>query len=64
MSAIIDGYNEYVPPASLQSYLDCYWSYVTDTATISSSIKPIIPDGCIDIIFDLNLPKTLKTFAP
>jgi hypothetical protein len=63
MSAITNGYNEYTPPASLQSYIDCYWSYVTDTATISSHNKPIIPDGCIDIIFDLNHPKTLMSFV-
>ena len=63
MSSIIDGYNEYIPPASLQTYLDCYWSYVTNTASISSHKKPIIPDGCIDIIFDLNHPTTLKSFV-
>jgi AraC-like DNA-binding protein len=63
MSAIINGYNEYIPPASLQLYLDCYWSYVTDTAAISSHKKPIIPDGCIDIIFDLNHPTNLKSFV-
>ncbi len=62
MSAIINGYNEYTPPTYLQSYLDCYWSYVTEPAAISSHKKPIIPDGCIDIIFDLNQPTNLKSF--
>ncbi len=63
MSAILTGYNEYTPQASLQSYLDCYWSYVTDTATILSHKKKIIPDGCIDVIFDLNYPTTLNSFV-
>lgn len=63
MTSIFKGYNEYAPPAGLQSYLNCYWSYVTDPATISLNKKPIIPDGCIDIIFDLNNPKTLKSFV-
>ena len=63
MTAILNGYNEYTPPANLQAYLDCYWSYVTDSAAISLNKKPIIPDGCIDIIFDLNHPTTLKSFV-
>lgn len=63
MDAIIDGYNEYVPPASLQSYLDCYWSYAIDAATLLLYKKPIIPDGCIDIIFDLNHSAILKSFV-
>jgi AraC-like DNA-binding protein len=63
MSAILYGYNEYIPPASLQSFLDCYWSYVADTATMLSHEKPIIPDGCIDIIFDLNHSAILKSFV-
>ncbi len=63
MVTISSDYNEYIPPTSLQSYLDCYWSYITNTATILSHKKPIIPDGCIDIIFDLNHPTTLKSFV-
>ncbi len=63
MSAILNSYNEYTPQASLQSYLDCYWSYKTDTAPILSHKKPIIPDGCIDIIFDLNYPTSLNSFV-
>ena len=63
MSAILNCYNEYIPPAGLESYIDCYWSYVTDAATILSNTKPIIPDGCIDIIFDLNHSAILKSFV-
>lgn len=63
MPETLNGYNEYTPPASLQSYLDCYWSYVTDSVTNSSHKKPIIPDGCIDIIFDLNHPTALNSFV-
>ncbi|MCP4747549.1 MAG: AraC family transcriptional regulator [Desulfobacteraceae bacterium] len=63
MTAIIDGYKEYIPPVHLQLYLDCYWSYAADPATVSLNKKPIIPDGCIDIIFDLNHTATLKSFV-
>lgn len=63
MTAILPGYNEYIPPVGLQSFLDCCWSYVVDTATILSNNQPIIPDGCIDVIFDLNNPRTLQSFV-
>ncbi len=63
MGSIIKGYNEYDPPAGLRAYIDRYWSYATDSATISSNSPLIIPDGCIDIIFDLNQPATLKSFV-
>jgi len=46
-------YNEYDPPPVLKPYLDCYWSYFAGTSSALLHAKPIIPDGCIDIIFDL-----------
>ncbi len=63
MTEIIYGYNEYEPSAGLQPYLDCLWSYVADSSAISLNKKAIIPDGCIDIIFDLNRPPALKSFV-
>ncbi len=47
-------YNEYDPPPILKPYLDCYWSYSASTTLNLLHAKPIIPDGCIDIIFDLT----------
>jgi AraC-like DNA-binding protein len=63
MSTVITGYNEYTPPTNLRSYLDCYWSYVADTEIFLSHKQLIIPDGCVDIIFDLNPQTTLKSFV-
>ncbi len=63
MASIINGYNEYPPSANLRAYLDCYWSYVADTTVLLSHKTPIIPDGCVDIIFDLNPRTNLKSFV-
>ncbi len=63
MGSIIKGYNEYKPPTGLRAYIDRYWSYATDASTISLNNPVIIPDGCIDIIFDLTQPATLKSFV-
>ena len=53
MSTDQQNYNEYEPPLILKPYLDCYWSYTAGTSSALLHAKPIIPDGCIDIIFDL-----------
>ena len=63
MSTTKKGYEEYEPPPILQSYLDCYWSYCTESPSLFLNTKPIIPDGCIDIIFDLSRPATIKSFV-
>lgn len=58
------GYKEYEPPVSLKPYLVCYWSYFLEPSNITiESPPPIIPDGCIDIIFDLNCPINLNSFV-
>lgn len=50
-------YQEYAPQSVLQSTVACYWSstfQVNSTALTHTSAYRIIPDGCIDIIFDLD----------
>lgn len=57
-------YREYEPSLSLQPFLYCYWSYSADLSTgILVDINPVIPDGCVDIIFDLNLPTQSQCFV-
>ena len=59
-----NSYREYEPPPRLQPFLQCYWSYSADFSTESQiDTNPIIPDGCIDIIFDLNLPTQSQCFV-
>lgn len=44
-------YNEYSPAYSLAEYVACFWSV---NATCSNAPHRILPDGCIDILFDYN----------
>jgi AraC-like DNA-binding protein len=57
-------YQEYKPSSGLQQFIKCYWSYTIDFSTgIPDEINPVIPDGCVDIIFDLNLPYQSQCFV-
>jgi AraC-like DNA-binding protein len=57
-------YREYKPSPGLQHILKCCWSYSADFSTgIPGDINPVIPDGCVDIIFDLNLPTQSQCFV-
>jgi hypothetical protein len=57
-------YREYKPFPGLQHILKCYWSYSADlSAGIPDDINPVIPDGCVDIVFDLNLPTQSQCFV-
>lgn len=61
-SVIIDsGYKEYLPSKELRSYIACYWESNRERnySTINGDAKRVVPDGCVDIIFDakgLNAP--------
>jgi AraC-like DNA-binding protein len=44
-------YREYLPAPALRPYVACYW---TSTAPGASSSHRVLPDGCIDILFDLT----------
>ncbi len=63
MTLKLNGYKEYEPPANLKPYLFCYWSYFIESLNMTEFITPIIPDGCIDIIFDLNCPSSFNRFV-
>lgn len=46
-------YREYAPCKSLEKYIACYWTSETGAVT-SQQWNRVIPDGCVDIIFDLK----------
>lgn len=52
-------YREYLPSRSLESYVACYWT-VDFHASDMNKMHRIIPDGCVDIIFDLRSPSFSK----
>ena len=45
---------EYVPCEYLQPYISCYWTMTSEIELEEPILHRVIPDGCIDIIFDLN----------
>lgn len=47
-------YREYVPAAALRPYVECFW-----LASAPPPVAPrrVLPDGCIDVLFDLHGPR-------
>ncbi|VFQ46816.1 helix-turn-helix domain-containing protein [Desulfoluna butyratoxydans] len=56
-------YAEYRPHPLLASLIDCYWSCRVLCRERLSARKPVIPDGCVDIIFDLEPAAPLRCFV-
>ncbi|WP_082232786.1 AraC family transcriptional regulator [Halobacillus massiliensis] len=52
-------YREYAPNPMLHQYVACYWS-LNYYASKKEKIHRILPDGCVDIIFDLTAPSLSK----
>jgi AraC-like DNA-binding protein len=52
-------YREYLPSKSLEPYIACYWT-VEFNASHTDKLHRIIPDGCVDIIFDLKASSLSK----
>lgn len=48
-----DSYREYAPVAALRDHVGCYWISCSP-APASPRTHRILPDGCIDIIFDVS----------
>ncbi|USG64364.1 helix-turn-helix transcriptional regulator [Brevibacillus ruminantium] len=46
-------YREFLPSNELESYVACYWTLDANVSE-RNHLHRIIPDGCVDIIFDLN----------
>lgn len=52
-------YREYMPSKSLANYIACYWASEYDGEGIAR-VSRVIPDGCVDIIFNLGAPSFQK----
>ncbi len=51
MNPAEERYREYDPTPALRPYVACYW---TSTAPAVCASHRVLPDGCIDILFDLT----------
>ena len=53
----VDAYQEHAPPASLSSYIECFWSR---TGTPAPHRTPrshrVLPDGCADVVIAFDGP--------
>ncbi|MDF2964578.1 MAG: hypothetical protein K0S39_6313 [Paenibacillus sp.] len=52
-------YREFLPSKGLESYVACYWTVDSKTSD-KNYLHRIIPDGCVDIIFNLRAPSFSK----
>lgn len=49
-------YREYPPSPHLSAFVECYWSFLSDSGYIMRQHRPVIPDGCVDLIWSLDGP--------
>ncbi len=47
-------YREHAPDAALASLVRCYWTSTGDGVPAAARVNRVLPDGCMDIIFDLR----------
>lgn len=47
-------YQEYLPSPSLTPYVACYWTLDYQASSLQQPLHRILPDGCVDIIFNLK----------
>ncbi|MGG4452126.1 AraC family transcriptional regulator [Brevibacillus porteri] len=52
-------YREYMPSKSLANYIACYWASEYNGEGIARTSR-VIPDGCVDIIFNLGATSVKK----
>jgi len=47
-------YREFVPSEYLQPYILCYWTMASESELTETILHRVIPDGCVNIVFDLK----------
>src|SRR5215204_4246673 len=45
-------YREFVPSPFLAASVECFWTSTVPTARRTSSFHRVLPDGCMDVLFD------------
>jgi AraC-like DNA-binding protein len=49
-------YREYAPQPALSGLIRCYWALRGQADTPDAALNRVLPDGCMDIVFDLAAP--------
>ena len=47
-------YREYRPPIDIAPWIACFWQIVGEAATGDSLLHRVLPDGCSDLVFDIE----------
>jgi hypothetical protein len=48
------GYTEVLQETRLEPYIYCYWQLNSEVRSLAPFSYRVIPDGCVDIFFDVN----------
>jgi hypothetical protein len=57
------GYLELLPAISLSNYIYCYWRLKSAHKLSTAFSYRVIPDGCIDIFFNMNDPQDSRVMG-
>lgn len=49
-------YTEITPSADLRRYIKCFWTLEAAKTETGSSPEPVMPDGCIELVFNFSDP--------
>lgn len=52
-----NAYTEIIPCTALRPYIRCFWGTVCQMKNREIPVRPVIPDTCMDIIFNVNYTK-------
>ncbi len=56
MPTAANRYTEYTPCAPLRPYVECFWSWLSASPVPDTSFHCVLPDGCMDIVFNFGEP--------
>jgi AraC-like DNA-binding protein len=50
-------YQEFAPPDRLKPYVECFWTHQPGSAVVD---YPVLPDGCVDIVYSPGTTRELQ----
>lgn len=56
-----NSYTETAPCMALRPYIRCFWGTVCQIKNFELPVRPVIPDTCMDIVFNVNYTKNTYT---
>ncbi|MEM7415646.1 MAG: AraC family transcriptional regulator [Gemmatimonadota bacterium] len=56
-------YREYPAPHDLRRFVECFWTIRTRVPEEERTTQLVLPDGCMDVIFDLGAPTKPRATA-